>query len=162
MLVHPFLQGMLVFYEIRICNLHPNSILLLATFIHIYDAFVGIETHFKLFQYLFCLMKKGVVGGSKIAGGVYLDLNDEMKNRYLSCPWKTSLTEWYKRWFYIMDESGSAMFCDVGYMPEKRTSWTERPVYTGQVEELMNLIDWSRLDGLGVVSNILSRRVMPC
>ena len=26
----------------------------------------------------------------------------------------------------------------------------------------MNLIDWSRLDGPGVVGNFLSRRVMPC
>jgi len=26
----------------------------------------------------------------------------------------------------------------------------------------MNLIDWSRLDGLGVVRNFLRRRVMPC
>ena len=45
--------------------------------------------------------------------------------------------------------------------PEKRVSWTDRPEYTGQVSELMNLIDWSRLDGPGVVRNFLVRRVMP-
>jgi len=45
-----------------------------------------------------------------------------MKNRYLNCPWNTSLTEWYKRWFYIREELGSATFCDVGYIPEKRVS----------------------------------------
>jgi len=54
------------------------------------------------------------------------------------------------------------MFCDVGYIPEKRVSWTDRLEYTGQVLVLMNLIDWSHLDGLGVVENFLSRRVMPC
>jgi hypothetical protein len=70
-LVHPFLQGLLLYYEIGICNLHPNSILLVATFIHLCEAFVGIEPHFNLFRYLFCLRKKGAVGGSKIAGGVY-------------------------------------------------------------------------------------------
>jgi len=48
-LVHPFLQDMLHFYEIGICNLHPNSILLVATFIHLCEAFVGIEPHFDLF-----------------------------------------------------------------------------------------------------------------
>jgi len=85
-----------------------------------------------------------------------------MKNRYLSCPWNTSLTEWYKRWFYIREEPGSTTFCDIGYIPEKRVSWTDRPEYTGQVSELMTLIDWSRLDGPGVVRNFLSRRVMPC
>jgi len=84
--VHPFLQGLLLYYEIGICNLHPNLILLIATFIHLYEAFVGIKPHFDLFRYLFFLTKKGAVGGSKIAGGVYLNLHDGMKNRYLNCP----------------------------------------------------------------------------
>ena len=85
-----------------------------------------------------------------------------MKNRYLSCPWNTSLTEWYKRWFYIREEPGSATFCDVRYIPKKRVSWTDRPEYTGQVSELMDLIDWPRLDRPAVVGNFLVRRVMPC
>jgi len=126
------------------------------------EAYVGIEPHFDLFRYLFCLRKKGAVGGSKIAVGVYLNLRDGMKNCYLSYPWNTSLTEWYKRWFYIREEPGSATFCDVGYVPEKRVSWTDRPEYAGQVSELMSLIDWSCLDGPGVVGNFLARRVMPC
>jgi len=50
----------------------------------------------------------------------------------------------------------------VGYILEKRVSWIDRPEYTGQVAELMRLIDWSRLDGPGVVGNFLVRRVMPC
>jgi len=126
------------------------------------EAYVGIEPHFDLFRYLFCLRKKGAVGGSKTAGGVYLNLHDGMKNHYLSCSWNTSQTEWYKRWFYIREEPGSTTFCDVGYIPEKRVSWTDRPEHTGQESELMSLIDWSYLDGPGVVGNFLTRRVMPC
>jgi len=68
--VHPFLLGLLFYYEIGICNLHPNSIILISTFIHLCEAYVGIEPHFDLFRYLFCLRKKGAVGGSKIAGRV--------------------------------------------------------------------------------------------
>jgi hypothetical protein len=107
-------------------------------------------------------LKKGAVGGSKIAGGVYLNLLDGMKNRYLSCPWNTSLTKWYRKWFYVREEPGSSTFCDVGYIPEKKVSWTDRPEFTSQVADLMKLIDWSRLDGLGVVGNFVCRRVMPC
>jgi len=140
----------------------PNSILLISTFIHLCEAYVGIEPHFDLFRYLFYLWKKGAVRGSKIAGGVYLILRDGMKNRYLSCPCNTSLSEWYKKWFYIREEPGSATFCDVGYIPEKRVSWTDRPEYNGQVAELMSLIDWSCLDGPGMVGNFLVQRVMPC
>jgi len=82
----------------------------------------GLSHIFYLFCYLFCLRKKGAVGGSKIAGGLYLNLCDTMKNRYLSCPWNTSLTEWYRKWFYIQEEPGSATFYDIGYVPEKRVS----------------------------------------
>ena len=56
---------------------------------------------------------------------------------------------------------GSSTFCDVGYIPEKRVSWIDRPEFAGQVEDLMKLIDWSRLDGLRVVGNFIFRRVMP-
>jgi len=151
-----------VFADQLLHQQHSNSILLISTFIHLCEAYVGIEPHFDIFYYLFCLRKKGAVGGSKITGGVYLNLCDGMKTRYLSCPWNTSLTEWYRRWFYVREESASATFCDVGYIPEKRVSWTYRPEYTGQVADLMSLIDWSRLDGPGVVGNFLVRRVMPC
>jgi hypothetical protein len=39
--IHPFLQGLCLYYEIGICNLHPNSILLVSTFIHLCEAFGG-------------------------------------------------------------------------------------------------------------------------
>ena len=50
----------------------------------------------------------------------------------------------------------------MGYIPEKRVSWTNCPAFAGQVEDLLKLIDWSRLDGPGVVGNFICRRVMPC
>jgi hypothetical protein len=62
--IHPFLQGLCMYYEIGICNLHPNSILLVSTFIHLCEVFCGFDPHFNLFRYLFCLRKKGSKGGS--------------------------------------------------------------------------------------------------
>jgi hypothetical protein len=108
------------------------------------------------------MRKKGEVGGSKIIGGLYLNLHDGMKNHYLNCPWNTSLSKWYKKWFYIQEEPNIATFCNVSCVLEKRVSWMDRLEYTGQIEELMNLIKWSRLDGPGVVGNFLSRQVQPC
>jgi hypothetical protein len=85
-LIHPFLQGLCLYYEIGICNQHPNSILLVSTFIYLCEAFSGFAPHFDLFRYLFCLRKKGSKGGSQITGRVYLTLRDEMKSEYLSYP----------------------------------------------------------------------------
>jgi hypothetical protein len=111
---------------------------------------------------MFCLRKKGSQGGSKITGEVYLTLRDEMKQEYLNCPWNTSLTDWYKKWFYIHEEPDSSTLCDVGYILEKRVAWNERPELTGQVEELMPLLPWNRLDRVAVARNFLSHQVQPC
>jgi hypothetical protein len=62
----------------------------------------------------------GSRGVLRLVVGVYLTLRDGMKSEYLSCPWNTSLGEWYKKWFYIREESNTATLCDVGYVPEKR------------------------------------------
>jgi hypothetical protein len=67
--VHPFLQGLCLYYEIGICNLHPNSILLVSTFIHLCEAFGGFLPHFNLFCYLFCLQKKGSSGFRRLPAG---------------------------------------------------------------------------------------------
>jgi hypothetical protein len=67
--VHPFLQGLCLYYEIGICNLHPNSILLVSTFIHLCEAFGGFLPHFDLFRYLFYLQKKGSRGVLRLPAG---------------------------------------------------------------------------------------------
>jgi hypothetical protein len=63
-----------------------------------------------------------------------------MKSEYLSCPWNTSLSDWYKKWFYIREEPNTSTLCDIGYIPEKRVSWNEKSEYAGQVRELMELL----------------------
>ena len=54
-----------------------------------------------------------------------------MKAQYLHCPWNTSLDDWYKKWFYIREEPNTITLCDVRYIPEKRTSWSEKPEHLG-------------------------------
>jgi hypothetical protein len=85
-----------------------------------------------------------------------------MKQEYLNCPWNISLGDWYKKWFYICEDPNSAMFCDVGYIPDKRVAWNEQPELAGHVEELMVLLPWNHLDGPAVAENFISRRVQPC
>jgi hypothetical protein len=85
-----------------------------------------------------------------------------MKQEFLSCPWNTSVGYWYKKWFYIREEPDSGTLCDVGYIPDKRVTWNERPELVVQVEELMALLPLNRLDGPAVAGNFISRRVQPC
>jgi hypothetical protein len=41
-----FLCRLLQFYQIALVHLAPNSITIIATFIHLYEAFLGITPHF--------------------------------------------------------------------------------------------------------------------
>ena len=70
--VPPFLRDLLEFWALRLCNLHPNTILHISIFIHFCEAYLGILPHFNLFRHLFWLKKGG--GGSKVVGGIYLQL----------------------------------------------------------------------------------------
>lgn len=43
--LHPFMCGLLHYYELEIQNLHPNIVLHIACFIMLFEVFMGINTH---------------------------------------------------------------------------------------------------------------------
>ena len=53
-----------------------------------------------------------------------------------------SLDDWYKKWFYIREEPNTITLCDVGFIPEKRTSWSEKPEHLEQILEIFGMILW--------------------
>ena len=114
--VHPFLRDLLEFWALSLCNLHPNTILHISIFIHFCEVYLGILPHFNLFRHLFWLKKKGG-SGSKVVGGVYLQLHDEMAGEYLTISLRTSLKGWNTRWFY-MKQSHPAIHCDADHILE--------------------------------------------
>jgi hypothetical protein len=56
---HPFLHKLCDYYRVSICNLHPNSILVVSIFIALCEAYLGIQPHFNLCSHFFYLKKKG-------------------------------------------------------------------------------------------------------
>ena len=82
-----------------------------------------------------------------------------MKAQYLHCPWNTLLDDWYKKWFYIREEPNMITLGDVGYISEKRTSWSEKPDHLEQILEIFGMILWKKLDGPSMVGSFISRRI---
>jgi hypothetical protein len=72
-----------------------------SVFITFCESYLGIPSHFNLWWHFFCFKKKGGAGGSKIAGGAYLNLRDRIKAEYLNVPPSSSIRDWYKKWFYV-------------------------------------------------------------
>ena len=53
--VFDFFRGLLHHWGVQVHHLTPNSILHISIFVHLCEAFLGIEPHFDLFQYSFHL-----------------------------------------------------------------------------------------------------------
>ena len=65
-----FFSGLLSYYKIQLHHLTPNFFVHISIFVHLCEAFLGIEPHFELFRHLFHLklqpnsIKLDVVGGA--------------------------------------------------------------------------------------------------
>jgi hypothetical protein len=58
---HEFLRGLLFVYVVQLHQLTPNSLLHIACFVTLYEAFLGIDPHWILWKYLFCLRPSGTL-----------------------------------------------------------------------------------------------------
>ena len=134
----------------------------ISIFIQSYDAYLGILPHFNLFCHLFWL-KKRCGAGSKVVGGVYLQLRDGMVGEYLTVPLNTLVKGWNARWFYIK-QSHPAVHCDANHIPESQRSWSEKPSSADieQVRELLALIKGMRTNDRLVAASFIVHRVQPC
>jgi hypothetical protein len=54
--------------------------------------------------------RRGRIQGSR---GAYLNLHDRMKAEYINVPLNSSMRDWYKKWFYVQQEQGPFVACDV-------------------------------------------------
>ena len=69
-----FLQGILHYYRLELPQLHPNSILQLAIFVHLCEAFLGIAPHFNLWRYLFICKRQAKNNQLTYLGSAILQL----------------------------------------------------------------------------------------
>lgn len=93
-----FLRGLLYHYSIQLHHLIPNSILHIAIFVHLCEAFLGIEAHFNLFYYPFHLKPQPSEKVLTLLGGAGLQGMDKM---YIEYKFLTSLSGSKEHWFYV-------------------------------------------------------------
>jgi hypothetical protein len=112
--------GLLQFYCIELVHLAPNSITIIATFIHLCRAYLSIAPHFHLWRHFFKLKKtgKGVVVGS-----VSFMLRRNMKSEYIDLTLPDNTTGWKQGWFYL-DSPALARRSRTGRIPVVGPKWT--------------------------------------
>jgi hypothetical protein len=113
LLISPFFLGLLDFYELNLTHLNPNSILQVAIFVHLCEAFLGIPPHFGLWKYLYHC-RPGMAGGQhQLVGGASLELHQGRKAEYLDIPLKNNIKGWRLEWF-IMENPSKSLPLDRG------------------------------------------------
>jgi hypothetical protein len=106
--VSPFFRGLLDFYDLNLTHLNPNSILQVAIFVHLCEAFLGILPHFGLWRYLYHC-RPGMAGGQhQLVGGASLELCRGRKVEYLNIALKDSIKGWRLEWF-TMENHGKSL-----------------------------------------------------
>jgi hypothetical protein len=89
---HEFLRGLLFIYGMQLHQLTPNSILHIAYFITLCEAFLGINPHWGLWKYLFCLRR--IVSKEEIhdVGGSIVSVRSE--SQYIAFEMAESVQNW--------------------------------------------------------------------
>ena len=77
---------MLYYYEIQIHHLTPESVLHLSVFVHLCEAFLGIEPYFDLFRTLYWLVPHPSKNEIGHFGCARLELRPDMASKYIQWP----------------------------------------------------------------------------
>ncbi|KAK1632398.1 hypothetical protein QYE76_006713 [Lolium multiflorum] len=167
---HEFLLRLLRTYEIQLWQLTPNSILHVAVFITLCEAFLGIEPHFGLWKKIFYVKRYNSSNGSFVIGGVRFVARSEVN--YFSFPMRESVQGWRLKWFYVKDslttESQLPCFADV-LEAKPKDSWKNilSPDKRAAADELfakflrIKEADGQTMIGTEVAAVFLKRRVQP-
>src|SRR5438105_10876638 len=85
-----FFRGLLHFYKIELVHLNSNFVLHIAAFIHLCEAYLGIEPHFALFCHLFQVTTRQK-SWPIVVGGASIQLRNKRSVKYIGLPLRDSL-----------------------------------------------------------------------
>jgi hypothetical protein len=129
--------------SLQLHQLTPNSILHIACFITLCEAFLGINTHWVLWKYLFRLRRNVSEEEIHDLGDAIMSVQSE--SQYLTFEMAELVQNWRHKWFHIKDhksseakEYGLAPF-DPAKVLMKLTSWDALPSET-EAEEIKPLL----------------------
>ena len=148
---------------IQLYHLTPNSFVHISIFVHLCEAFLGIEHHFELFRFFFHLKPQPDSYVLDVVGGAGLQLRQWKDREYISYKLSKKVIEWKPKWFYVENQSGCFPPITLG-PPIQWPEWNKKPVDESQVSELLERIAVLRqnmLTGEPVVFGRMKRRIQP-
>ena len=135
----------------------------MSVFVHLCEAFLGIEPHFELFRHLFHLKPQPNSASLDVVGGAGIQLRQKMDWIYIPYKLSQKVIDWKPRWFYVENQGNSLPFITAG-PPVQRPEWLKKPYDMSQIPELLEMIANLRQKGISgesVAFDWMKRRIQP-
>jgi hypothetical protein len=134
--VGDFFCGLLYYYKLELVHLVPNSITVVSTFIHFYEAYLGISPHL-WWRYLFCVKSTSKRSGPM--GAVMFCLRSGLKTEWIDTELPGNTTGWKSEWFYIVDQL-LGLPRRTGHKPVKINEW-DLGLSSRELEDLKGVLE---------------------
>jgi hypothetical protein len=142
-----FIRGVLFVYRLQLQHLNLNSIQQMAAFEAMCEGYIGIGTHWHLFQYFFrftCLRDGSRATTISCAN---LRMKQGCGDDYIPVMLTSSNNGWHKGWFYLRNDPEFALPSYTGCsIAKSERNWEDGP--TKKEQEKMLKLHWAVLGRL--------------
>ena len=135
----------------------------MSVFVHLCEAYLGIEPHFDLFRHLFHLKPQPNSASLDVVGGAGIQLRQRMDRVYIPYKLSQKVIDWKSRWFYVKNQENNLPSILAG-PPVQRAEWLKKPIDMSQIPELLEMIASLKQKGISgesVAFDWMKRRIQP-
>jgi hypothetical protein len=167
-----FMRGLCYHYGVELHNFAPNAISQAATFVAIYEGFLGIPVNWDLWVHLFrAELHTLATGETRVrqavrAGGLTFALRDLRKELYLLCTMTSNNADCEKGWFYLCNNGAGLPLHRQGADGEDRRVAPQRVAFltSAEVEVALHRAaapGGHRTGSASIIANFHHRRIDP-
>jgi hypothetical protein len=157
-----FFLTLLEYYGLQLQHLSPNSIALVAIFVHLYEMYVGKRPSVRLFRCFFVL--KVVSTRSLLIGGHYFQRRTPGHARYITPVSPGRWERWREDWALVQADVHEWLALPIGGPTLDRTEWGKDLGLEPDVDPVLDRIQYLAKNGLTslmVLHNFLSKCLSP-
>jgi hypothetical protein len=148
-----FFRELLDFYGLEVHHLTPNNVSPIASFVHFFEAFLGLDPSLSFFRFIFHIKSQPSAQNIRVVGGAGIQLRQGSGVQWFLTPIKNKHDKWDSEWFTIgknlyassCSELCPSSSCNInlhsfsagnhapkltpksGYAPKPTDGWKEQP-----------------------------------
>jgi hypothetical protein len=157
-----FFLTLLEYYGLQLHHLSPNSIALVAIFVHLCEMYVGVRPSVRLFRCFFVL--KAVSTHPPLIGGHYFQRRTSGHTRYITPVSPGRWERWREDWALVQANVHDRLTLPIGGLTVDRTKWGKDPTLEPGFDPVLDRIQYLAENGLTslmVLHDFLSKCLAP-